>query len=241
MRLAEAGIIDLDKPLFQYLPYPDIAHDSAYQIITARHVLSHQTGFPNWRRGQLNFINQPATTFGYSGEGFEYLKMVVEQVTGKGIEEVLAQEVLIPFDLKQTFFKSDDELLPHLSFGHFNRAIQIHAPPSTPYMAYSMHTNAMYFSRFLINLIKKEGLSAETYREMLSQQIEIPTDWPEAGTGWKQGYGLGLQLKHSPYGLVYGHGGRNGGFECNFEIYEGLGFGVMSFLPIVIQVIKLKI
>ena len=50
MRLAEKGILDFDKPLFTYLPHPDIAHDERYKLITARMVLSHASGFPNWRR-----------------------------------------------------------------------------------------------------------------------------------------------------------------------------------------------
>jgi hypothetical protein len=35
MRLAEKDILDLDKPLYTYLPFPDIAHDERYK--------------PNWR------------------------------------------------------------------------------------------------------------------------------------------------------------------------------------------------
>ena len=48
-RLAERGVIDLDKPLYLYLPYPDIEYDERYKLMTARHVLTHRTGFPNWR------------------------------------------------------------------------------------------------------------------------------------------------------------------------------------------------
>ena len=44
-RLAERGVIDLDKPLYLYLPYPDIAHDERYKLITARHVLRTVPGF----------------------------------------------------------------------------------------------------------------------------------------------------------------------------------------------------
>jgi CubicO group peptidase (beta-lactamase class C family) len=34
------------------LPYQDIANDERYQKITARMVLSHRTGFPNWRENE---------------------------------------------------------------------------------------------------------------------------------------------------------------------------------------------
>ena len=92
-RLAERGVIDLDKPLWLYLPYPDIAYDERYKLITAKHVLTHRTGFPNWRSmnesGKLDIKFTPGTDYGYSGEGFEYLKMVVEKITGKKVEQVL--------------------------------------------------------------------------------------------------------------------------------------------------------
>ncbi len=74
LQLVEKGLIDLDKPLFEYLPYPDVADDERYKKITARMVLSHRTGFPNWRKNrqlpQLAMVAAPDQRFGYSGEGY---------------------------------------------------------------------------------------------------------------------------------------------------------------------------
>ena len=50
MTYVEEGKLSLDKPLFEYLPYADIEYDDRYKKITARMVLSHRSGFPNWRR-----------------------------------------------------------------------------------------------------------------------------------------------------------------------------------------------
>ena len=113
-RLAERRIIDLDKPLYLYLPYEDIAYDERYKLITARHVLTHRTGFPNWRwmnaDSKLNLRFTPGTEYNYSGEGFEYLKMVVEKITGKKVEQVLREEVIEPVGLYHTFFSNNDSL-----------------------------------------------------------------------------------------------------------------------------------
>ena len=57
MQLVDKGVIDLDKPVYQYLPKPlpeypkyvDLANDPRYKKITARILLSHTSGFPNWR------------------------------------------------------------------------------------------------------------------------------------------------------------------------------------------------
>src|SRR4028118_849648 len=49
LKLVEAGKLDLDEPLSTYWIDPDIKHDSLHKLLTARIILSHQTGFPNWR------------------------------------------------------------------------------------------------------------------------------------------------------------------------------------------------
>lgn len=76
LRLASQGRLSLDEPMYLYWTDPDIANDERRKLLTPRLVLSHRTGFPNWRRetgGRLAFIRTPGTAYGYSGEGFEYV------------------------------------------------------------------------------------------------------------------------------------------------------------------------
>ncbi len=229
LRLAELEQFDLDKPLYQYLPYPDLSHDERYKQLTGRHVLSHQTGLPNWRNGKLNFINSPGEKFGYSGEGFEYLKKVIIKVTGEEIESTIKRLVVNPMGIEKAYFTSNSDLLKNLSFGHYDLNIQIHAPEKETFVAFGMHSNAKYFTPFIIGVLNNNILEQGTYDEMLAEQVSIPTNWPYESTGWDQGYGLGFQLKQSPYGLVFGHGGRNGGFDCNYEIYKDLEIAYVFF------------
>lgn len=57
MKLVDDGLLDLDKPVYQYLPKPlpeyekygDLSSDPRFQRITARMLLSHTSGFANWR------------------------------------------------------------------------------------------------------------------------------------------------------------------------------------------------
>ena len=76
MMLVEEGKFDLDRPLNEYLEYKDLEHDPRYRRITARMVLSHTSGLPNWRNGRLDFAQVPGERFVYSGEGFVYLQKV---------------------------------------------------------------------------------------------------------------------------------------------------------------------
>jgi len=72
------GKLDLDTPLVKYMPGRyDVGDDPRLDQITARHVLSHTTGFPNWRpRGDkiLKMYFTPGNRFSYSGEGFVYYR-----------------------------------------------------------------------------------------------------------------------------------------------------------------------
>ena len=82
MKLVDKGQLNLDTPLYKYMPYPDIEKDERYKFITARMVLTHQTGLPNWRyfdladssmhikRGDLYLKFTPGTNFSYSGEAY---------------------------------------------------------------------------------------------------------------------------------------------------------------------------
>ena len=83
LRLVDAGVIDLDRPLFDYLPIPD-ANNPRMKRVTARHVLSHTTGLPNWRQQPVRARARHRTgqaSFSYSGEGYFYLQRVVEALT----------------------------------------------------------------------------------------------------------------------------------------------------------------
>jgi CubicO group peptidase (beta-lactamase class C family) len=228
-RLAERGVIDLDKPLYQYLPFKDIDYDERYKVITARHVLTHRTGFPNWREGGKLAINfAPGTKYGYSGEGFQYLQAVVEKITGKGVEQVLKEEVLDPLAMHHTFFSKNDRLMKLVSTGHFNGVPSSDDPPSSPGMAFSMHTEAVEFTRFMLQLLNQKGLSAATYANILSERSTY--DFAENEKPKYNVYmGESLQVRDSPAGQAFGHGGNNGDFRCLFEVYKDAKMGYAIF------------
>lgn len=49
LRLVDAKALDLDRPLYNYLPIPE-ASSARMRRVTVRQVLSHTTGLPNWRQ-----------------------------------------------------------------------------------------------------------------------------------------------------------------------------------------------
>jgi CubicO group peptidase (beta-lactamase class C family) len=105
LRLADAGRFDLDRPLYDYLPIPD-ANNPRMRRVTARHVLTHTTGLPNWRKepGPLEPATEPGREFSYSGEGFFYLQRVVEVAIDTPFARFMREEVLDPLDMKQSSY-----------------------------------------------------------------------------------------------------------------------------------------
>jgi CubicO group peptidase (beta-lactamase class C family) len=60
-------------------------------------ILSHQTGFPNWRylnkSNTLSFEFEPGTKYQYSGEGFEYLRKALEAKFKKPLEQLAKEHI----------------------------------------------------------------------------------------------------------------------------------------------------
>jgi CubicO group peptidase (beta-lactamase class C family) len=105
LRLVDAKLLQLDKPLYEYLPVPE-ASSARMRRVTVRQVLSHTTGLPNWRQqpGPLEPAEEPGKKFSYSGEAYFYLQRVVEAVTGKPFSRVMQEQVFKPFDMKESSY-----------------------------------------------------------------------------------------------------------------------------------------
>ena len=128
-KLRDEKRIDLDRPLAEYfaasdLP-ADIPDDPRSKQITARHVLSHTTGWQNWRNNReqkLSFGFNPGERFGYSGEGYYLLQRVVEKVADRGFEEFMRERLLKPLGMMRSSYVWTTEHEPQVATGHNGRA-----------------------------------------------------------------------------------------------------------------------
>jgi CubicO group peptidase (beta-lactamase class C family) len=105
LRLADAGLLALDQPLYDYLPVPEVITPRMKRV-TTRHVLSHTTGLPNWRQqpAPLDPDFEPGREFSYSGEGYFYLQRVVEVLSGKPFAQLMREQVLDPLEMTQSSY-----------------------------------------------------------------------------------------------------------------------------------------
>ncbi|MEL6694706.1 MAG: serine hydrolase [Bacteroidota bacterium] len=226
LRLWEKGVFDLDKPLHEYLVFEEIADMPYAKLVTARHVLTHQTGLPNWGwDGGLRFKFKPGTDFGYSGEGFEYLKRVLVKITGKEMNQILEEEVKEPLGIKDMYFQYDSDAFPRKSHGHYNGYPGLIDFPDQPGVAWSLVTNPQALSKFIFALQDRKGLKPETFELMFSTQTKVPEDFAENNWNAKEHVGIGIFVAEAAHGKVIKHSGNNGDFKAVFRLYDGLDMG----------------
>ncbi len=124
LRMRDEKLIDLDRPLVNYLPYEDLPAGDNARLMTARHALSHSSGLQNWRfarTDKLEFAFKPGDGFQYSGEGFYFLLRVLEHITGRGFEEYMQDRVLKPLGMANSTYLWTSTAEPKMSWGHNGR------------------------------------------------------------------------------------------------------------------------
>ena len=235
MQLVEECLLDLDKPLFEYLPYPDVADDERYRQITARMVLSHRSGLPNWRKNrrsnQLSLVSNPGERFGYSGEGFVYLQKVVETITGQSLNELMKKRVFAPLGMTRSSYVWQPAFETDFAWSHDKLG-----PPepkqkfTQPNVAYSLQTTADDYARFVRAMLTADGLRPATLDQMLSRQVQLPTRISGSDTlSSTLFWGLGIGLETTPAGDYLWHWGDNGTFKCFVAANRQRGDGVIYF------------
>jgi hypothetical protein len=106
LKLVSSGKWDLDEPIFKYWTDLDVTNDPRSEELTTRHILSHQSGFPNWRysneSNKLTFKFSPGTKHQYSGEGIEYLRKALESKFKKSLNELATELIFEPLSMDDT-------------------------------------------------------------------------------------------------------------------------------------------
>lgn len=231
LQLVDAGKMDLDKPLYQYLPYPDAEQDDRYKLITARMALSHSPGFPNWRNGQLKVLFSPGKRFSYSGEGFVYLQKVVEHLTQRSLEDLAREKVFKPLGMPRSSFIwqtafEDNYALRHNRFGvqtGISKFDQANA-------AYSLQTTAADYGKFLQALLQGKGLKSSSVKQLFTPQLKTSQkfgDTTQLSSSLAWGLGVGLQKTAQDEG--FWHWGDNGDFKCFFFVSRTRKQGLVYF------------
>lgn len=134
MRLVEQGKVELDAPVRGYVPELKLADERTTAEVTVLNLLNHTSGL-DWnlidadeddgtlagfvaKMAELPTIAPPGARASYSQAGYNLAGRIVEKVTGLPFEKAVAQLVLEPAGLSNTFFDPDDIMVRRFAVGH---------------------------------------------------------------------------------------------------------------------------
>ncbi len=174
MQLVGEGRLDLDRSLSDYLP-GYLMKDDRIEQMTARMVLSHTTGFPNWRGDAgLRIYFEPGLKFSYSGEGYVYLQKVVERITRQPLDLFMQEQVFGPLEMDHSSYRWQEDYRSNYAVGHASDG----APQDSRRMtranaAYSLYTTAEDFAKFMLAVMRGRGLQDARLQQMLTPQVDL--------------------------------------------------------------------
>ena len=248
LKLVEKGKLGLDQSLSNYLPELFVSDDNVYSNqITARMILTHTSGMPNWRKGDeernapIPIYFKPGTRFNYSGEGIYYLQRVVEKITNQSLEDYAKENLFNKLGLTSTSFVWKDNYDRQIATGHDaegncnERKTYIHSNA-----AFTLYTTSNEYAKLIIEILKPTNqndysLSDHMINEMLSHQVRVDTrevmDRPGRNYGLFAYRGLGWAIDSTITGdIVYHSGANQTGFRCysQFSPKDESGIVIMT-------------
>jgi len=122
LRLVDRGILSLDEPLNAYLPEPWLPPSEYRDTIALRHVLSHSSGIGQIGRESLF---APGRGYYYSPSGFLYMQAVIEQVTGRSLEDIARDMVFVPLGMTSSSYVNPTEITPRTANGHVRALVPV--------------------------------------------------------------------------------------------------------------------
>jgi CubicO group peptidase (beta-lactamase class C family) len=198
LQLIDAGRLSLDTPLARYVP--DFVTDDPRAVeITVRHVLSHTSGLPNFRRKDRPFKTHfpPGERFSYSSEAFVWLQ-----------EAVMRRLVFDPLKMRRSSYVWQPAFETNHADPHDAELVpDVKRKRTSANMAGSLQTSAGDFGRFLQAVLSGARLKPETARRWLEPEVKLTRrcivcltfDSPETNTGIAWGLGWGLEPRSGTF------------------------------------------
>jgi CubicO group peptidase (beta-lactamase class C family) len=231
LQLVEEGQLRLDEPVPNLLPrllpeyeaFSDLANDSRWRNLTPRILLTHTTGFSNYRwfekDQKLRFHFDPGSLYAYSGEGFNLLQLILEQGLRLDVEKEMHARIFDRFGMKNTSMTWRTDFAKDLADGYCDDgSMEPHYQHSEISAAGSMDTSISDQAILWAAIVRGESLSPHLRTELIRPQIPIksPHQFPTITTETTTrnddiglSAGLGLVTFTDTSGPAWFKGGHN--------------------------------
>ena len=239
LKLVEQEILALDVPMARYLPegyrhrqnlfalnqppIEDLFPVADLQRMTARMILTHSSGLPNWASdAALSVAFEPGTDWRYSGEGYVLLQRAVEAVTGQSLEDLARRLVFAPMGMQHTSYRLSKAVAERLVAGRTastasSRATRPLRFPE-PIASGSLYTSADDYAAFMATVLRDKGLTARVIDGAVNVSRRLGLRW-----------GLGWGVEETPQGTNLWHWGSNPGYRSLAMASLQSGNGIVVF------------
>ncbi len=190
MQLVDEGRLDLDASVATLLPrplpeynsedydYTDLAGDARWRLLTPRILLTHSSGFANFRwlepDKKMRFHFTPGTRYAYSGEGFYILQLIAEQGLGLDVGKEMQTCVFDRLGMTNTSMTWRPDFANNLADGYaLDGSMEPHDERSHVSAAGSMDTSIEDQARLWSAIVRGDGLSKASRAEMFRPQLAI--------------------------------------------------------------------
>ncbi len=223
-RLAAREEIELDQPLYEYVP--DLPEH--WKDITARHLASHTSGIRHYRGLEVystrNFKSlsealaifrddklrfEPGLQREYSTYGFTLLGVAMEFMTDTSFMDLVRKEILEPLEMTHT--EIDDGNNAGLATGYLldnTHTAHIAPPTDTSYKVPGggLVSTAEDLVKFAWAVIEPDPIEPEA--------LALLREKTTTADGKTHNYGLGWNVGGEPGNLRLSHGGSQPGSRC---------------------------
>src|SRR5579871_4836885 len=232
MQMVEAGKINLDATVSQYIP--DFHPQNPFtNPITLRELMSHRSGLlrepplgnyfdptePTLEAAvrsmnSTELVYDPGTHLKYSNAGLAVVGYTLQKLNHKSFPDYLKQAVLAPLGMHESSFAPEPELTRNLAKAYMWSYDGLKFPAPTFELGLApagcMYSSVTDLAQFLMMLFNggrgpnAQVLQRETLEQMWTPQFAKP--------GQKKGYGLGFAVSELDGHRMIGHGGAIYGF-----------------------------
>jgi len=228
--MAARGVLDIDTPLYQYDMDKEVDFSNPFfRGLTARIVLNHASGWPNWRDNKtplLKFNFKPGTRSGYSGEGYQHLKRVLNSRLSTDDDHLngyFQQAVVEPLHIRSMNYTWVEGMAMNNVYGHIKGRPTDNGPHGDPRQfdpASNLHTDAEGYARFIVKLM-------DTSDPVVDRLLQLQDQLPAEGDGLFRS--LGFPYKLIDHKIRYFHSGDNGDARAYCHFYKIRGQGSSCF------------
>lgn len=137
MQLRDKGLVELDIPITEYLPWFSTKDAHLSDDITINNLLHHTSGLPsrlnahdiegsdvsqieqqlNHKLQDIHLVDSPGERYEYSNMNFDLLQLIIEKVTNIPFPDYMYENIFHPLAMNRTTFSTHDTL-PNVATGH---------------------------------------------------------------------------------------------------------------------------